>query len=106
MEPWVALDQTIKFFKLKAVDLAAASGIDRHEISKYRRGHKDMGSHNLQKLITALPLKARLYYCYLCFFGETLEIQDEFHNGKQGKKAAIADSSHFLHEHFTADGIK
>lgn len=75
MEPRVALDKTIKFFKLKASVLAKASGIDRHEISKYRRGHKDMGSVNLFKVVAALPLNAKLYFCHLCIFGEDADFE-------------------------------
>lgn len=68
MEPRVALDKTIKFFKLKAVDISRNSGVDRFELSKYRRGHKDMGSVNVFKVVNALPIRAKLYFFHLCVF--------------------------------------
>lgn len=83
MDPRIALDRTIKFFKLKAVDLSKASGLDKHELSKYRRGHKDMGSVNLMKVINVLPLNAQLYFCHLLIFGDNAD----FNQSDEAKKA-------------------
>lgn len=84
MDPRIALDRTIKFFKLKAINLSKASGVDRHELSKYRRGHKDMGSVSLIKIVNVLPLNARLYFCHLLIFGDNAD----FNQDDETKKAS------------------
>jgi transcriptional regulator with XRE-family HTH domain len=70
MEPRQALDQTLNYFDLKATDIAKASGVDAQELSRYRRGHKDMGSLRLFKIVETLPLNAKMYFYNLCLFGE------------------------------------
>lgn len=84
MEPRVALDKTIKFFKLKAIDISRASGIDKYEISKYRRGRKDMGSVNAFKLVNALPIKAKLYFFHLCVFGHDADFDHQRCKAQEG----------------------
>lgn len=66
MNPRKALDQTIKHFELKAKDLAELGGITEYELSKYRRGHKDMVSTTVFRIIKALPESARFYFYSLC----------------------------------------
>lgn len=34
-----------------------------------------MGSTNLFKVVAALPLNAKLYFCHLCIFGEDAEFE-------------------------------
>lgn len=85
MELRVALNKTIKFCELKAVDLAKASGVDQFEISKYRRGHKDMGSANLSKVIDSLPLSAKVYFSHLLIFGEDADFETQNATGKPDK---------------------
>lgn len=75
MKPQEALDTTLKYFKIKAVDLSRNSGIDPYKISKYRRGHKDMGSVSVFRLLNALPTKAKLYFLHLYLFGEDTQGQ-------------------------------
>lgn len=70
MDPRQAFDLTIKFFKLKASDIARESGIDIHEISKYRNRRKDVLSVRLIQLVGALPLNAQIYFWSLCIHGE------------------------------------
>ncbi|MGL4618718.1 MAG: GIY-YIG nuclease family protein [Chroococcidiopsis sp.] len=73
----VALDRTIKVFGLKAADIAKNSGvINVHELSKYRRGHKDIASKTFFKLVEAMPLNAKLYFTHLCVFGEETKVED------------------------------
>lgn len=66
MEFREALNETIRVFQLKAVDIAMASGVNEHEISRYRRGHKDINSTTLHKIISGLPKNARMYFLVLC----------------------------------------
>ena len=75
MEPRIALDKTIKFFKLKAIDISRASGVDRFELSKYRRGHKDMGSLSVFQIVNALPIRAKLYFFHLCVFDSDADLE-------------------------------
>lgn len=74
MEPRVALDKTIKLHNLNAAQLARDSGVNKQELSRYRRQHKDMGSLSVFKVVDALPLKAKLYFWQLCFFGDAAEL--------------------------------
>lgn len=70
----VALDRTIKNFGLKAADIAKNSGaISVHELSKYRRGHKDIASKTFSKIIKSLPMNAKLHFIHLCVFGEEIK---------------------------------
>jgi hypothetical protein len=65
MEFREALNETIRVFQLKAVDIAVASGVNEQEISRYRKGHKDINSTTLHKIITGLPKNARTYFLVL-----------------------------------------
>lgn len=65
MDPRDALDKTLSTFGIKAADLAATSGINPEEISRYRNKRKDMNSLNLYRLVSALPPPARFYWSSL-----------------------------------------
>jgi hypothetical protein len=75
MEPREALDKTLNYFDLKASDIAKTSGTDPQELSRYRRGHKDMGSLRLFRIIETLPLNAKMYFYNLCLFGESASFE-------------------------------
>jgi transcriptional regulator with XRE-family HTH domain len=75
MEPREALDKTFNYFELKASEVAKTSGVDAQELSRYRRGHKDMGSLRLFKIIETLPLNAKMYFYNLCLFGESASFE-------------------------------
>lgn len=60
-----AFNTIIKVHKLKAVDIARQSGVDVHEISKFRNGHKDMTASTFFKLVDALPPVARSHFMAL-----------------------------------------
>lgn len=66
MEFREALNETIRVFRLKAVDISEASGVNEQEISRYRKGHKDINSSTLHKIVNALPRNARAYFLVLC----------------------------------------
>ncbi len=66
MEFREALNETIRVFHLKAVDLAQASGVTEAEISRFRKGRKDVTATTLYKLIQGLPNNARAYFLILC----------------------------------------
>lgn len=56
------LDETIKLFKLKASDLAAASGVAPEDISRLRHKRKDVTTARLAAILHAMPVHARLYF--------------------------------------------
>ena len=55
MDARVALDMTIKEFKLKASEIAEKAGMNQHELSRYRRGHSDVLASRAFQIIKALP---------------------------------------------------
>ena len=59
MHPREALNKVIEVHKLKAVDIAKASGVNVHEISKFRNGHKDMMTSTFFKIAYSLPNTAK-----------------------------------------------
>ncbi|MEM8603313.1 MAG: hypothetical protein AAGF24_05705 [Cyanobacteria bacterium P01_H01_bin.121] len=67
MDPRDAFDLTLKAFSLRASDIAEESGIAPESISRYRKKRADMNSLTVQKLITALPKAARLFFMSLTF---------------------------------------
>ncbi|MGD1906817.1 MAG: helix-turn-helix domain-containing protein [Leptolyngbyaceae cyanobacterium] len=60
-----ALNEVLRQYDIKANDLAARSGIDEVQISKFRNKHKNMQTQNFERLIAALPQNARMYFWYL-----------------------------------------
>jgi hypothetical protein len=57
-----ALDETIRLYKLKGADIAQFAGINPGELSRVRKGDKDILSTTFVKIALALPLPARLYF--------------------------------------------
>lgn len=62
MDPREVLDQTIKVFRLKASDLAQASGITVQMLSRYRNKHQDMNSLNVFEVLRSLPPEAQKFF--------------------------------------------
>lgn len=66
MFPNEALDQVIKFFSINATELAAKSGVDPTELSRFRNAHRDWGSKKLHQVIKQLsPMQKAFYYSLL-----------------------------------------
>jgi DNA-binding Xre family transcriptional regulator len=70
IEPYKALDETIKAFKIKAKDLTELTGIGENRISKYRNNKGGMNVDTLFRLVRALPLRARIHFMMLVIFGQ------------------------------------
>ncbi len=68
MSPNEAFDYVLNKYQISADDIAEKSGIDKSAISKFRNGHHEMRSNNLQKLIRALPPEARTHFNMLFSF--------------------------------------
>lgn len=68
MSPDEALDKTIKVFGLKAIDLAERSGVRAQDISRFRRGHKDLYLGNFLAVVRAMPTEAQIYLVSLVLF--------------------------------------
>jgi len=62
MEIHKAFDLTVRKFKLKATELADASGVAATDISKFRNGKQKLLSDKLQRLVMAMPQTARNYF--------------------------------------------
>lgn len=60
-----AFNETLERYQIKASELAELSGLDPVQISKFRNKHKNMQTHNFQRLIEALPSAAKMYFWYL-----------------------------------------
>lgn len=70
MHPRDALNAVMETHKLKAVDISKASGVDQHELSKFRNGHKDMNTATFFKIVHALPALAKAHLIALCMTDE------------------------------------
>lgn len=57
-----ALIKTTKEFKIHYSELEAVCGIANQNISSYCRGTRGMTADNLEKVISALPAKAKVYF--------------------------------------------
>jgi len=57
-----ALDEVITRFRLKAVDIAEATGVGQNQISRFRNGHNDLNAESFFKIIHALPPKAKMHF--------------------------------------------
>lgn len=84
MHPREALNQVIEVHKLKAVDIAKASGVNVHEISKFRNGHKDMTTSTFFKIVYSLPNTAKSHLLALCLFKN--DEDNNYHNIKLVEK--------------------
>lgn len=79
MEHWIAIDLTLKKYKIKASQIAAKLGRDANGfepwLSRYRHGKSDISATALVDLLRALPPAAQLYFFSLCLdeSGESLE---------------------------------
>jgi transcriptional regulator with XRE-family HTH domain len=60
-----ALNETLRRFGIKAAALSEACGISPMEISRFRKGRKDVNAATLKRMVDALPNDARLYFYYL-----------------------------------------
>lgn len=85
MHPREALNQVIKVHKLKAVDIAKASGVNVHEISKFRNGHKDMTTSTFFKIVYSLPNTAKSHLLALCLFKN--DEDNKYHEIKVAEKS-------------------
>jgi len=63
---------TLDTFNLKASDISLSSGVDPHEISRFKNGRKDFTSKKLAKLIQGLPDQAQAYFWSLMMTGKRL----------------------------------
>ncbi|MDJ0903729.1 MAG: hypothetical protein QNJ55_33560 [Xenococcus sp. MO_188.B8] len=84
MHPREALNKVIEVHKLKAVDIAKASGVNVHEISKFRNGHKDMMTSTFFKIAYSLPNTAKSHLLALCLFKN--DEDNKYHNLKVSEK--------------------
>ncbi len=84
MHPREALNKVIEVHKLKAVDIAKASGVNVHEISKFRNGHKDMTTSTFFKIAYSLPNTAKSHLLALCLFKN--DEDNKYHNLKVPEK--------------------
>ncbi|OIP78248.1 MAG: hypothetical protein AUK48_02120 [Oscillatoriales cyanobacterium CG2_30_44_21] len=57
-----AFDETVKFFDLRAADIADKSGVGENQISRFRNGKTDLQTSSLEKLIGSLPANAKAYF--------------------------------------------
>lgn len=57
-----ALEQSFQVFDLKASEVADRAGISPEIISRFRHG-KGITVETLDKIIQAMPSKARAYFC-------------------------------------------
>jgi transcriptional regulator with XRE-family HTH domain len=57
-----AFDETVKFFDLRAADIADKSGVGENQISRFRNGKTDLQTSSLEKLIGSLPSNAKAYF--------------------------------------------
>lgn len=89
-----ALIKTFDTFGIVASEISKLSGVGENQISNYRTRKTDLYSENLQALINALPLQARMY-----FYG--LLLQCEAANEKncpRSKNKAQADGKLICHQ--------
>ncbi len=72
MDFHTAFKVTLETFDLKASEISIKSGVDAHEISKFKNGRKDFTSKKLAKLIQGLPEQAQAYFWSLMMTGKRL----------------------------------
>jgi transcriptional regulator with XRE-family HTH domain len=74
MDARVALDITLKKFKLKAAEIAEKAGMNQHELSRYRRGHSDVLASRAFQIIKALPTHAQIHF-WMLYLQESDNVQ-------------------------------
>ncbi len=67
MTPNEALEIVLELYDIKPQKLSQDSGVHKSIISKYLSG-RDMHTHNLQKIVQALPPDARSHFTMLFSF--------------------------------------
>ncbi len=62
METHEAFSETIRRFKISLAEISRKTDISQATLSRFKNGHNDLGSRNLQKILCALPAYAREYF--------------------------------------------
>lgn len=90
-----ALIKTFDTFGIVASEISKVSGVGENQISNYRTRKTDLYSENLQALINALPLQARMY-----FYGLLLQCEagKEDENCPRSKHKTQADGKLIYHQ--------
>lgn len=65
MKPQDAFVKTIEAFGISIAEISKNTDIPLSNISRFKNGHQDMTSTRLFKIINAMPVPARLYFCSL-----------------------------------------
>ena len=69
-----AYNYVLRKYKIKAKDVAIATGYSETDISKFRNGHRNISADMLQELILALPLEARAHFNMLYSYSDSNQI--------------------------------
>ena len=62
METHQAFAETIRRFSISLAEISRKSDISQATLSRFKNGHNDLGSRNLQRILHALPVYAREYF--------------------------------------------
>lgn len=62
METNQAFAETIRRFKIQIADISRETGIAQESLSRFKNGHSDIKSKNLQKILKSLPPYAQEYF--------------------------------------------
>ncbi len=65
METHEAFAETIRRFRIPIAEISRETGIAQESLSRFKNGHSDIKSKNLQKVLRALPPYAQVYFCTL-----------------------------------------
>jgi hypothetical protein len=65
-----AYDYVLNEYKLKAKDIALATGKSEADISKFRNGHRNISADLLQLFVQALPPQAKAHFYMLFSYDE------------------------------------
>ncbi|MDX1920797.1 MAG: helix-turn-helix transcriptional regulator [Candidatus Caenarcaniphilales bacterium] len=60
-----SLNTVFEAFSVSAIDVAERANVGADQISKFRRGHKDLNSSTLERIVEALPPSAKTYFYFL-----------------------------------------
>lgn len=63
----VALDETLKHFKIRGKAVAEMSGLTEQNISKFRLGQKELTTGSLESILDSLPQEVRNYMLFQLF---------------------------------------
>lgn len=69
-----ALDETMKAFKITAVEISRLSGVGENHISRFRHG-QNVTIETMEKVICSLPPAARSYFYGLLLVDSSLNSQ-------------------------------